>query len=204
MQNSKMVAVLTGDVINSRKGDTASWMPILKRTLAYFGKDPKDWEIYRGDSFQMTLPVINALDAAFLIKASLKQIPKLDVRIAIGIGTIDYQAAKITESSGDAFTRSGACFDALKKQTMGIATGDEDFNEKFNLMLTLGLLTMDSWSSIVAKAIQTALENPDKNQLEVAQILRKSQSSVSEALTRGGYEELLRLINYFKHQIHKL
>lgn len=204
MENSKIFAVLTGDVVNSRQGDAAAWMPLLKRALHVFGTEPSDWEIYRGDSFQMLLPAREALHAALIIKAGLKQIPKLDVRIAIGIGTVNYRAAKITESSGDAFTRSGSCFDALKKQSLSIATGDESFNERFNLMLALGLLTMNSWSVIVAQAIQAALENPDKNQMELAQLLKKSQSSISEALTRGGYEEVLRMEQYFQQQIQKL
>lgn len=71
-------------------------------------------------------------------------------------------------------------------------------------MLALGLLTMNSWSVIVAQAIQAALENPDKNQMELAQLLKKSQSSISEALTRGGYEEVLRMEQYFQQQIQKL
>lgn len=204
MESSKMLAVLTGDVINSQKGDAAFWMHLLKRSLQLFGKEPSDWEIYRGDSFQMLLPAKEALHAALIIKAGLKQIPKLDVRIAIGIGTVNYMTAKITESSGDAFTRSGSCFDALKKQSLSISTEDEAFNDCFNLMLALGLLTMNSWSVIVAQAIQAALEHPDKNQMELAQLLKKSQSSISEALTRGGYEEVLRMEQYFQQQIQKL
>lgn len=40
--------------------------------------------------------------------------------------------------------------------------------------------------------------------MELAQLLKKSQSSISEALTRGGYEEVLRMEQYFQQQIQKL
>ena len=201
MENSKILAVLTGDIVNSRKGEAASWMLDLKSSLNLFGKEPLDWEIYRGDSFQLLVPAMKALYAAILIKAALKQFPKLDVRIAIGIGNVSYRAAKITEASGDAFLRSGACFDALKKQTLRISSENDALNECLNLMFELAQLTMNSWSVIEAQTIHTALLHPDKSQLELAQILGKSQSSVSEALNRGGFEEILKMERYYQQQI---
>jgi hypothetical protein len=42
-----------------------------------------------------------------LLKATIKQHKALDVRMAIGIGTIDYTSNKVTESNGSAFINSG-------------------------------------------------------------------------------------------------
>ena len=50
-----MTAVLTGDIINSRKSKTPDWLSNLKETLNKFGQEPKHWEIYRGDSFQLEI-----------------------------------------------------------------------------------------------------------------------------------------------------
>tara|TARA_B110000305_G_C19373082_1_gene605540 strand:- start:790 stop:930 length:141 start_codon:yes stop_codon:yes gene_type:complete len=46
-----MIAVITGDIINSRKGEVERWIGPLKETLNRYGVEPKNWEIYRGDSF---------------------------------------------------------------------------------------------------------------------------------------------------------
>jgi hypothetical protein len=52
-----------------------------------------------------------------LLKATIKQHKALDVRMAIGIGTIDYTSNKVTESNGSAFIRE--CFEGLKKTNFG-------------------------------------------------------------------------------------
>ena len=62
-----MTAVLTGDIINSRKSKTPDWLSSLKETLNKFGQEPKHWEIYRGDSFQLEIDPAKALDAAIFI-----------------------------------------------------------------------------------------------------------------------------------------
>ena len=199
-----MTAVITGDIINSRKQPATKWLPLLKEILSGYGKSPAQWEIYRGDSFQLNLPPEKALLAAIHIKAGIKKIKDLDVRMAIGIGEQDHKAKKVSESNGSAFVRSGEGFDALKKQNMGIFTGDPEENELFNLLLNLALLPMNSWSTTVAEAIQTALENPNKSQTQLAQILGKSQSSLSEALKRGAYDEISRLEEFYRKKIDRL
>jgi hypothetical protein len=48
-----VTAILSGDIVNSRSVDASEWVKTLKKTLNTFGKSPKTWEIYRGDSFQL-------------------------------------------------------------------------------------------------------------------------------------------------------
>jgi hypothetical protein len=199
-----MTAVITGDIINSRKQPATKWLPLLKGILSGYGKSPAQWEIYRGDSFQLNLPPEKALLAAIHIKAGIKKMKDLDVRMAIGIGERDHKAKKVSESNGTAFVRSGEGFDTLKKQNMGIFTGDPEEDELFNLLLNLALLPMNGWSTTVAEAIQTALENPDKSQTQLAEILGKSQSSLSEALKRGAYDEISRLEAFYRKKIDRL
>lgn len=196
-----MIAVITGDIINSREINVENWLVPLKKTLNYYGKEPKSWEIYRGDSFQLSIAPQNALLAAIHIKATIKQLKSQDARMAIGIGDETYASSKITESNGSAYMMSGDCFEALKKQTLAIRTTDQNFSESINIMLSLALLTANNWSSTVAKVITTTLEHSDKKQEEIAQLLNKSQSSISEALKRGGFEEIMTMNNFYKAQI---
>ncbi|GAB3022932.1 hypothetical protein GCM10027051_29670 [Niabella terrae] len=124
--------------------------------------------------------------------------------MAIGIGTIDTLSKKITESTGDAFTRSGESFDVIKKQMLLIATGNEALDETLNLMTSLALLTANNWSPTEALAILTSIENPEKTQSEIAAVLQKSQSSVSEALKRSGFDEISKLNEYYQKKIAAL
>ncbi|MFD2518322.1 SatD family protein [Salinimicrobium flavum] len=193
-----MIAVITGDIINSRKEPAPTWLPVLKEVLNHYGKEPVDWEIFRGDSFQLTLPPEEAVFAGLHLKAAIKQIKDLDVRLGLGLGEQEHKAKKISESNGTAYVRSGECFEALKKQNLGIVSGDPEFDETLNLMFLLALLTANNWSQTVAEAIRSSLENPGKSQKEIAELLGKSQSSLSEALKRGGYEEIMKLEEYYR------
>ena len=198
-----MYSVLTGDIINSRKVHSSLWLPLLKESLDFYGKQPVQWEIFRGDSFQLLVPAHKALLCALHIKASVKQLKDLDVRIGIGIGEMDFKGKKITESNGSAFIRSGECFESLKKQTMAICSGTI-LDRQVNLMLALGLLIMDTWSPTVAAAIKTSIEHPDKNQTQLAKMLKRSQSSISEALTRGGFAEVMDMNDFFQNEMDTL
>jgi len=199
-----MKAVITGDIMNSREAKIAKWLPFLKEILNNYGEEPKDWEIFRGDSFQLLIAPEKALLVAIHIKSVIKQIKELDVRMAIGIGEEKYNSLKITESNGSAFVRSGECFESLKKQTLAIKSNDKSFDTSLNIMIRLALLIANNWSPTVAKVIKTFIENPDNNQKELAKLLGKSQSNLSETLKRGGVEEIMQMNVFYKLEISKL
>jgi len=201
-----MVAIITGDIINSRAVDPNKWMNKLKKVLESIGNEPKDWEIYRGDSFQLRVNPDRALDAAVRLKSVIKQFKELDVRMAIGIGEVDYEGAKITESNGSAFVRSGECFEALKKETLAISSPNAQFDKTINTMLSLASLTMDSWTPASSEIIRLSLENPTKKQIDLAKMMEKPkpQSNISIGLKRGGFDEIQRLLNYYKDEIPKI
>lgn len=196
-----MIAIITGDIINSRKGKVESWIDSLKEVLNQYGSEPKNWEIYRGDSFQLSLDPEKAILAAIHIKSTIRQTKTHDVRIAIGLGDEKYSASKITEANGSAYVNSGECFENMKKQTLAIKTTNKKLDQSLNIMLSLSLLTANNWSSTVSKVIKTAIENPEKNQKSLAKILDKSQSSISEALKRGGFEEVMSMNEFYKKNI---
>ncbi|WP_027879028.1 SatD family protein [Mesoflavibacter zeaxanthinifaciens] len=199
-----MIAVLTGDIINSRQGQTSLWLNQLKSTLNLYGQTPKDWEIFRGDSFQLKTNPENALRIALHIKAVIKQVKPYDVRIAIGLGEQSYDSKTISESNGTAFVNSGEGFESLKKQTLTVVSENKKWDNTINIMINLALLTANNWSNTVAKVISTVIENPEKNQNDIALLLGKSQSTISEALKRGGYEEIMQLNTFYKEQILNL
>ncbi|XOV91359.1 MAG: SatD family protein [Bacteroidota bacterium] len=200
----KMLAVITGDIINSREEKAEHWVKTLKKTLNQYGSEPKNWEIFRGDSFQLSLAPEKALLAALHIKSTIKQTKSLDVKIAIGIGEESYSPKKITEANGTAYVNSGECFDSLKKQTLGIRTPNEQFDRSINIMLGLSLLIANHWSSTVSTVIRTAIEQPEKNQNNLAKLLKRSQSTISEALKRGGFDEIMQMNEFYLDNINSI
>lgn len=81
-------------------------MNLLKNTLNQYGSEPQTWEIYRGDSFQLSINPEKALIAALHIKSMIKQTKIQDVRLAIGVGSEKHKSQKITESNGSAYVNS--------------------------------------------------------------------------------------------------
>ncbi|MBW8244544.1 transcriptional regulator [Muricauda oceani] len=199
-----MIAILTGDIKNSSEHKANKWLPLLKEALTKYGSEPKDWEIYRGDSFQLQTKPENALEAAIYIKASIKQIRHLDVRIAIGLGEKNYDAPKITESNGTAFVNSGERFENLKKQNLGIKTPNEKFDGHMDLLLELALLTMDDWTPAISRTVQCTMDYPEMNQKELAALLNKSQGNISEELNKAGFDEVKKMIHFYREQLAQL
>ena len=199
-----MIAVITGDIINSTEKAPKNWLKALKSVLNQYGTSPEKWEIYRGDSFQLKIAVENALETAFHIKATIKQIKNKDVRIAIGIGEENHKSNKISESNGSAYQNSGLCFESLKKTTLAIKSNDANWDEPINIMLDLILITANNWSISQAEVIKTIFENQGQNQNQIANLLEKSQSTISTSLDRSGYENLEKVFEYYQKKIQLL
>ena len=196
-----MTAIITGDIINSRTQDAKDWLNQLKAELNLYGQTPKQWEIYRGDSFQMEMEPKDALKAAILIKASMKQFKTIDVRIAIGIGEKTYDAPAITEANGSAFINSGECFEKLKKTNLAVKSEHPEFDTPINIMLELALLTMNTWTQTSASLVKLALTNPEANQIELAELTQSTQGNISQGLKRAGFDEILKMIHFYSKNV---
>ncbi|MFD1603103.1 hypothetical protein ACFSJW_06615 [Flavobacterium artemisiae] len=201
-----MTSVITGDIIDSRKQKSKDWVEDLKKILSRFGTSPTDWEVYRGDEFQIEIKNLeDALCAAILTKAYLRSL-KLDARMSIGFGDKTHNSEKISESYGSAFIRSGELFETLKKQkvTLAMRTGDAAMDEKMNLMLQLALTFMDNWLVQSAEFVTTAIENPTLSQEELGHKLGINQAAVSRRQKRAHFDLVMNLDSYFRTEIKQL
>lgn len=197
-----MISVLTGDIINSKGINPEEWMSSLKKVLSNYAAETSGWEIYRGDSFQIEVQPSKALELAIQIKLAIKKHKEIDVRIAIGIGDKSYKSSKITESNGTAFVNSGECFETIKKTTLAIKTTSSDFDYTMNTMFQLALLIIDNWTVNSVKLIKTIFEHTAINQKELALLLSKSQSTISEGLKRSGYYEINKMMKFYEYKIN--
>lgn len=195
-----MEAVLTGDIIGSTKIPPENWLPVLKAALKTWGKEPADWELYRGDSFQLKVKnPMQALEAAVYIKAAIKTVAELDVRLGIGLGEVAYTAKKITESNGTAFIHSGEVFEELSKmnQEMAIKSPWRQLDQEMNLTLKLALVPMNQWTVSAAVTVLEVLKNPTLTQTELGAKLGITQHAVSARLSRAHMEVILEWMAYF-------
>lgn len=198
-----MISIITGDIVNSRKLSSETWMNGFKELLNTFGTNPIEWEIYRGDEFQLEIKnPEDALLMALHIKAYFKTL-KLDARMSIGFGDKTYEATKISESNGTAFSRSGEVFETLKKQKINLAinSGNEGFDAEINLMLRLSLTFMDNWLAQSAELVLKYIENPSLSQEEIGVKLGINQAAVSKRRKRTQFDLVMEMEKYFRNKI---
>jgi hypothetical protein len=200
-----MKAIITGDIINSEHHEVATWMSVLKEYLSNFGNTPKDWEVYRGDEFQLKIEASKALEFAIGLKAKIKEIKGLDVRMGIGLGEESYEAQTVSESNGEAYQFSGRVFEKLKEQklNLAIATSNESVNETLNLVLKLALDFMDDWSPVSAEIVAIELESPGIQQQEIADRLGVQQSAISQRQKRARLDLVNQVLNFYKSTLTK-
>ncbi|SFF07954.1 hypothetical protein SAMN05518672_115101 [Chitinophaga sp. CF118] len=202
-----MTSVITGDIINSRRVENpAIWLNPLKALLGEWGKSPKTWEIYRGDSFQVEISQPQyALLAAIRIKACIKSVEKLDVRMGIGIGEKNFDTPKITEANGEVFINSGEMFEELKKlkQHLAIRSPWPELDTELNLMFRLASIVLDKWSTATAQIVTASIINRTLSQKELGEKIERTQSTVSEAQKRAHYDEIMDLVAFYEKCITK-
>lgn len=203
-----MIGVITGDIINSRNLETpGSWMIGLKEVFNNIGPAPGVWDIYRGDSFQLELTNPGQVFMTILhIKATVKSIKGIDVRMAIGIGEKKYAAERITEANGEAFIYSGEQFEKLKKEklTLAIRSPWPEWDVEMNLYFKLASIVMDLWKPKTAELVKAVLNHPDKSQQEIADLLSIQQAAVSQGLKRAHLNELLELEHLVSIKVNSL
>ncbi len=200
-----MTSIVTGDIIRSRKvGDPEEWMGPLKTLFNTLGSEPGVWQFFRGDSFQLEVKnVDDVFKVALKMKATVKCIKDLDIKLAIGIGRKNYSAPRITESNGEAFIYSGELFDKMKKKNLAIRTPWDEFDKQMNLYFDLAVLTMDRWTQNSAEIVKMSLDSPDLTQRELGEKLGITQGRVSDRQKRAGFEEMLKLEKRFRELVEQ-
>jgi hypothetical protein len=201
-----MITIITGDIVNSRKLPSTKWIGGLKLILNTLGKNPTDWEIYRGDEFQLEIKnPEEALKVALQIKSYFRTL-HLDARMSIGFGEKTFKTKKISESNGTAFARSGEVLESLKKQKINLAvnSGNSDFDADINLKLRLCLTFMDNWLVQSAEFVQVAIENPTLSQEEIGAKLGINQAAVSRRRKRAQFDLMMETEKYFREKVKNL
>lgn len=195
-----MTSIITGDIVNSRKvKQPEEWLKSIKKVFNQVGNETKTWEIFKGDYFQLEVKDISeVILIALKLKATIKNIESLDVRMAIGIGEKTYDAPRISESNGEVFINSGELFEGLKKNTLAIKSPWQDLDDEMNIHLDLAALTMNNWTKNSAQIMALSLEMPNATQTELAGQLGISQGRISERQKRAGYEEIIKMENRFR------
>ncbi|SEK65321.1 hypothetical protein [Halomonas daqiaonensis] len=199
------IAVLTGDVIDSRKVDDR---PRLYRLLddciaELTARHGGHGERFRGDGFQLALPkAATAMEAAVALRATLiehsEPDQRWDARIAIAVGPAE---GGIAEADGATFVASGRALDALADTNAHLALTPLDAPEDPGLALLIRFVDdlLDGWSPYSAEVVGLSLRH-DASQQALAEHLGIRQPSVHKRLRAARWALLSDTLDYLRQR----
>jgi len=220
-------SIITGDIVSSGKIKPAARAALFESINDLLKRMKKKWiseyETYRGDSLQCVVASPeHALRAALIIRSFLKshvssgtntsrkRKPSIkgyfptsfDIRVAIGIGKVDFiNKKKISGSDGEAFRFSGNTLDHLKEtgQRLGVKTFDKNFDYQTEPSILLLDSVIQKWTQNQAELVYHKLQN--KKEDEIASLLHITQSAVNQRTKTANWYAIQKLIEYFEATI---
>lgn len=219
MMNEK--AVITGDIVGStrlpanRRRDLYDIFSILSKELRrQFPQDISyDLSNFRGDGWQL---IVNRPQKSLEISLFVRTYfqfkfwdVKLDTRLAIGIGKIDFiPEENISAGDGRAYTLSGHLLESLSNVRMGVAfdaNNREIIQEGITTTISLLDHIVTTWNTGQSQAVFWALHR--YRQSEIAgnwQPQAITQATVSHHLNAAGWEQVQSCLIYFERSVGKL
>lgn len=200
-----MQTIITGDIVNSRAVESEVWLHSLKKLFKEIAHSEEDWDIFRGDSFQISVHPEDAFRISVLIKTVIKMCSdkKIDVRMAIGIGAENSRENRVSESTGQAFVYSGELLEDLTKVDvhLGIKTPWKRIDEEFNMMFKLALIVLNSWTENTSEVAHEIFKTPKITQTELAKKFGLAQSTINARIKRGSVYQIAELETYYRKRI---
>ena len=203
---SQRIAVLTGDVIDSRKvGDRPGLYRLLDDHLAELASLHGGYgERFRGDGFQLALPMAApAMEAAVSLRAALiehsESDQRWDARIAVAVGPAE---RGIAEADGATFVASGRALDALADTAAHLSLTRLNAPEDPGLDLLVRFIDdlLDGWSPYSAEIIGLSLRH-DTSQQALAERLGIRQPSVHKRLRAARWALLSDTLGYLRQRL---
>ncbi|MEM9547351.1 MAG: SatD family protein [Bacteroidota bacterium] len=214
--NTNNKAVITCDLVNSSKYSSHERQSVNERIIQFSNKWQKgkqaEYLFYRGDSLQGILEnPSEALRQALYLKSIIKSISletskrstEADIRISIGIGTIDYTGNTLLDSDGPAFQYSGRTLDTLKQKgrTIALTTSDSKQNKVWDTILLLLEEVIKHWTISSAEIIWRLIDGwSDK---EIQKDLKISQPAVSQRKKNASWEAIEKTILHYEEKFKK-
>ena len=200
-------AVITGDIVNStllKEADEKRLAAALKQVF-----DQQKMEFFRGDSFQVYLKDPKQALRLSLISRSRaisffgeeNTIP-IDVKISIGLGTVQTPVRALNTARGEAFILSGRQFDAMTESDprLKIAINNPLANE--GLQVIADYLN-SIFSIMTAKQAEVIFELlKGEVQKTIARKLKKTKSTIHQRIVSGRWPEIEKLLLRYENIVN--
>jgi len=220
-------AVITADIIRSSKLTSDDRITLFNSIKDVLNRTDEDFntvsEIFRGDSFQCLIKnPKDALKVALIIKTFIRSLNisevhevksvsrpanrksiiypvwMFDVRMGVGIGSVDLPMGKLGTSSGAAFQLSGGKLDELKdsRQKFSIAS-DDVHNKELEMESALLDAIINRTTALQCEVIYYKLLGYNETQI-AKNFLQIEQAAVNQRSTSGCWNVISKMVDYFE------
>ena len=210
MPKAAFGAILTADIVNSTKLLPQQQKSLVK-ALDKFLADHQ-YEFYRGDSFQAYIKQpVDALRTALACRCLAigimeeeegEAVVLSDIRISIGIGTIDGPVKSLGLAKGEAFLLSGRQFDELQQtdQRLTIHCGQPIADIGFQVMADYLDSIYRRMTAKQANLIVGLLQGLTQQQYALSE--NKSKSTISQLANAGKWPEIEKVLKQYEQLIN--
>lgn len=213
MTNKAHYAVVAGELAPGARVTDEQFSKIPDLIRASFqavnrmvqGKSKLKYEIIRMDEFlalsespiHAMRPVI-MLFSAFRFLSYKELSERLELRVCVGTGPVEFAQEHLRESDGTAFKAATSSIGSMKRnQRLAITTPHKQLNAEFALTCSFMDILIHDWSDEQAEALFLNLTG--KNQVEISQLLGISQPAVNRRLKASHFDTVHKFINRFEY-----
>jgi hypothetical protein len=213
MTRFKYYAVLTGDVINSRRLSPTQ-LESVRSSLVGAVDLARGWkrglvggkpEFFRGDAWQLLLtdPAM-ALRVAILLRASFRAGGLADSRIAIGVGDVEkISSVRVSLSTGQAFVISGKALDNMTRYSSMTIEVPKSVGPLSDWLPVVGHLCdslISQWTRRQAEMVCAAVDPTEPDYEKIGRLLKPavSKQAVAKVLSGANWHAIREAIRQFE------
>lgn len=200
-----MIAVITGDIVHSRRLSQAQLktaLETIRQQVSRVNNDGKvTIEFFRGDSFQITLLNPRAMaNLVVLIYCALRQVGcRATLSLAVGQGELKNELAG---AYGEAFELSGLGLDATKRGEISFDSSNNLLKHSFKVSTQFLSFLLDSLTIKQAQVLELFVSENFPEHQYIAEKLKTSRQNITAHLNKSGADLVKAYIVHY-HQLVK-
>jgi len=212
MTNKAHYAVVAGELAPGSRVSDEQFSKIPDLIRASFqalnrlvpGNGKLSYEIIRMDEFLgLSESPVHAMRSVIMLFSAFRFLSykelkeRLDLKICIGVGPVEFAQDHLRESDGTAFRTATDGNEKMKRnQRLRIVTPSKALNGEFNLTCSFMDILIHDWSDEQAEAMFLNLTG--KNQMEISEMLGISQPAVNRRLKAAHADTIHKFINRYE------
>ena len=190
-----MIAVLTGDLVNSTKMPNEKYTNVIDRIKSQPQAANKKYqaigEVYRGDEFQIQYPdPIHALKSTLLIKLALHlsnfSSKPIQCTLSLAYGPHNIYDDKPNTSSGPVFIESGRALEKSQRGELSLCFTQDSTNAELQLLTQFLSHLLNRLTKTQAQLLYKYIDNDFAEHKKISEITGTTRQNISNRLGNIG------------------